>query len=520
MVHAELSARDAASLSARDLDALAESMFWLDRPQASLAVRGRAFTAHVAAGDHAGAAMAAWQLFYDHVLVGEVAPASGWLERARRHAALAEGTVAAGFLAVAESDLAAMNGAAADALTHAERAVTAGQATGHPDLMAMALQAKGRALVSCGRHTEGMAALDEAMVAVINGELAPLFTGWVYCNALSTCHDLADLSRALQWSEAAMRWCADLDAGRLYPGICRLHVVELESLRGSWHRAAEQARMACDELTSHDSRYAGGAHYRIGELHRMTGRPDLAEEAFTRAHQLGHLPQPGLARVRMAQGRVDAAVTALRLALDAAPTAPLQRSELLMALVEAQVAAGDVAAAQATSAELASVAEGIASDYLVALALTAEAMVLLARGDEASACRRAGEAAARFRSLGLAYDEARARAVHGLAARAVGEGDTARLELAAALDVFERLGAEPDVRRLRALLGAAPSSPLSARETEVLRLVARGGTNKQVAAELFVSEHTVARHLSNIYAKLGVVSRAAATSFAYEHALI
>jgi DNA-binding NarL/FixJ family response regulator len=518
-VHAELSARDASSLRAEQLDALAESLFWLDRPDESIAVRGQAFTAHVAAGDHAGAAMAAWQLFYDHVLVGEVAPANGWLERARRHAGQAEGS-AAGFLAVAESDRAAMNGAPVDALTHAERAVAAGQATGHADLMAMALQAKGRALVACGRHADGLAALDEAMVAVINGELAPLFTGWVYCNALSTCHDLADLSRALQWSEAATKWCADLDAGRLYPGICRLHVVELQSLRGSWHTAAEQARVACDELTSHDPRYAGGAHYLIGELHRMTGRLDLAEDAFTRSHQLGRLPQPGLARVRMAQGRPDTAVNALRLALDSVPTGPLQRGELLMALAEALVAAGDLDAAQAASAELASVAGEVASGYLVALSLSTEATVLLAQGDAVTACRRAGEAAARFQALGMVYDEARARAVRGAAASTIDERDTARLELSTALDAFERLGAEPDARRLSALLGEAPPSPLSSRETQVLRLVARGGTNKQVAAELLVSEHTVARHLSNIYTKLGVVSRAAATSFAYEHALI
>jgi ATP/maltotriose-dependent transcriptional regulator MalT len=342
----------------------------------------------------------------------------------------------------------------------------------------------------------------------------------VYCNALSTCHDLADLSRALQWSEAATRWCADLDVGRLYPGICRLHVVELECLRGSWQTAAEQARLACDELTGHDPRYAGGAHYLIGELHRMTGRLDLAEEGFARAHQLGHVPQPGLARVRMAQGRVDAAVNALRLALDAAPGGPLPRGELLMALAEAELAAGDLDAAQAASAELASVASEIASDYLEGLSLTTDASVLLAQGDAVTACHRAGEAAARFRGLGLVYDEARARIVRGRAAAAIDERDTARLELSAALEAFERLGAEPDIRRAIALLGAPPPSPLSSREMEVLRLVARGGTNKQVAAELVVSEHTVARHLSNIYAKLGVVSRAAATSYAYEHALI
>ena len=518
-IHDELARRDLSSLSAVELDRFGESLFWLDRPDDSIAVLGRAFTAHVVDGDHVRAAMAAWQLFYDHALVGETALANGWLERTRHQCAHVEGSVAAGFLAVAESDQAAWAGVLDDAVAHAERAVELGSATADADLMAMALQARGRALVACGRVEEGFAALDEAMVAVVNGELAPLFTGWVFCNALSTCHDLADLSRAVQWSEAATRWCDDLRDGRLYPGICRLHVVELASLRGTWEAAAALAQRACDELTSHDPRYAGEAHYLIGELHRLTGEFDLAEESFTHAHQLGRRPQPGLARVRMSQGRLDAAVKALRLALDAAPSGPLRRAELLVALADAHVAVGDIDAAAAASTALAEVAAEVASDYIGAMALSTEATVLLARGVAVDACRRAGQAIELFQSLNLPYDGARAQAVRGAAARLLNDDDTAQLDFAAALETFRRLGAEPDARHVEALLGVAPASPLSSREIEVLRVVARGATNKEVAAELLVSEHTVARHLSNIYTKLGVGSRSAATAFAYEHSL-
>lgn len=307
-IHDELAQRDPFSLTATELDRLGESLFWLDRPDESIVVLGRAFSVHVADGDHLGAALAAWQLFYDHALVGETALANGWLERARRHAGHVRESVAAGFVAVAESDLARWSGALEDAVRHAEAAVALGDATRDPDLLAMALQVKGRAMVAHGHLDQGIAALDEAMVAVVNGELAPLFTGWVYCSALSTCHDLADLRRASQWADAAMRWCDDLRDGRLYPGICRLHVVELASLRGTWETAATMAQQACDELTSHDPRYAGDGYYLIGELHRMTGQLDLAEDAFSRAHQLGRVPQPGLARVRLAQGRVAAAI--------------------------------------------------------------------------------------------------------------------------------------------------------------------------------------------------------------------
>ncbi|MGI8983267.1 MAG: LuxR C-terminal-related transcriptional regulator [Acidimicrobiales bacterium] len=518
-IHDELTERELSTLSAAELDRLGESLFWLDRPDDSIDVLGKSFGAHVADGDHAGAVMVAWQLYYDHALVGDVALANGWLGRARRHATLVERSAPAGFLAVAESDHAASAGAHEDAVAHAERALELGHSTDDADLVAMALQAKGRALVACGRVDDGMSALEEAMIAAVNGELAPLFTGWVYCNALSTCHDVADLSRAVQWSEAAIRWSNNLRDGRLYRGICRLHVVELESLQGRWDVASRLARQACDDLTSHDPRYAGEAHYLLGELQRMTGHFDLAEEAFTKAYQLGRVPQPGLARVRMAQGRVDSALKGLQLALDADAIAPMRRAQLLTTLAEALIAVADIDAAAATAAQLQLVAREIGSDYLKAVACATEARVLLARNEEVAALRRAGQAVEGFRALGLRYDEARAREVRGMAARMIHQDDAAKLELTSAYDALRSLGAEPDVRRVGALLGAPPS-PLSFREIEVLRLVARGHTNKVVAAELIVSEHTVARHLSNIYTKLGVSSRSAATAFAYEHSLI
>jgi len=502
------------------MDQLGESLFWLDRPDDSIAVLGQAFAAHVADRDHAGAAMAAWQLFYDHALVGEMALGNGWLERARREAGHAEDPVVAGFLAVAESDLAAGAGALEDAVTHAERAVELGRTTGHADLTAMALQAKGRSLVACGRLGDGITALDEAMVAVVNGELTPLFTGWVYCNALSTCHDLADLSRAIEWSDSAMRWCDDLREGRLYPGICRLHVVELATLRGTWPAAAAMAQQACEELTSHDRRFAGEAHYLIGELHRMAGDLDLAEEAFTRAHQLGRVPQPGLARVRLAQGRLDAAINALRLALEHLPLAPLRRTELLAALTEAHLAAADTDAAAAAAAAMTDVAGGSASVYLDAMTRTAEAQVLLARGDAVAACRHAGEAVERFRSLGLPYDEARSREVRGAAARVIDEVDTAQLELTAARGTYQRLGAEPDERRVAALLGEAPTSLLSLREIEVLDCVAQGLSNKEIADELYVTEQTVKNHMTSVLRKLDVNDRVQAVLFAVKNGWI
>ncbi|HET9444430.1 MAG TPA: helix-turn-helix transcriptional regulator, partial [Acidimicrobiales bacterium] len=417
------------------------------------------------------------------------------------------------------------------------RAVLAGRASGHADLSAMALQAKGRLLVEAGRIVEGLALLDEAMVAVVNGELSPLFTGWVYCNVLSACHDLADLRRAGQWSDAAMRWCDQLQDGLLYPGICRLHVVELACLRGHWPVAEAEARRACAELTAHDPRYAGEAFYLAGELRRLAGDLDGAQEAFTHAHQLGRSPQPGLALVRLAQGRGEAAAKALDLALTPGPTSPLRRAQLLAARADVALEAGDGAAARAAADGLRAVARSVASPYLEAAAAATEGVVLLAEGDVTGACERLGAAVDAFRHLGLPYEGARARTGLGRAARAAGDEDTAVLELRAALSAFEDLGAAADAAGARAALGdpvparpavpdraepapAPPGGRLTDRELEVIRLLSRGHTNREIASTLVLSEHTVARHLGNIFAKLGVATRSAATAYAYEHGLV
>ncbi|MBW3651575.1 MAG: LuxR family transcriptional regulator, partial [Actinobacteria bacterium] len=214
-----------------------------------------------------------------------------------------------------------------------------------------------------GQPREGMALLDEAMLAAVNGELAPLFTGWVYCNVLSTCHDVADLRRAGEWNDAAMRWCEQLRDGAFYPGICRLHVVELACLRGTWETAEAEARRACGELTAHDPRFAGEAYYLAGEMRRLVGDLDGAQEAFTQAHQLGRLPQPGLARVRLAQDRPDAAAKGLRLALDAGPSSPLHRAQLLAATAHAELRLGTRDAARAAAAELVSIAGTVDSPW-------------------------------------------------------------------------------------------------------------------------------------------------------------
>lgn len=485
-------------------------------------MRRDAYAAHVAAGDAHASAMVAWQLYHDHALVGEQAVAGGWLERARQHVGSRDGSVADGFVAIAEADHAQAQGQLDTALAQAERAVAVGRATGDRDLLAMALQTQGRLLVACHRVPEGMALLDEAMVAVINGELRPLFTGWVYCAVLGVCHDVADLRRAAEWTDAALRWCARLNDGVLYPGLCRIHRVELACLTGAWDTAEDEARRACDELLAHDPRYAGEAFYLAAELARLRGDLDTAEAGFRRAHELGREPQPGLALVWLAQGRAAAAVAALRLALEPGPSAALMRSGLLGALVEAELAVGEVDLAEAAASELATVAQRSASPYLDATAAARQGLVRLARDDVPAALAQLRRARALLQELTMPYEAARVQVAVGMALRRAGDADTAMLELQAGQATFERLGAAWDADRARRVRegGVSAAGPLSPREVEVLRLVAQGKTNRQIAVALVISEHTVARHLSNIFTKLGVTSRAAATAYAYERHLV
>jgi tetratricopeptide (TPR) repeat protein len=411
--HERLASRERASLTAGELDALAEALFWLDRPGESVTVRRDAYAAHVAAGNRAGAATAAWQLYYEHALVGELAVASGWLERARDHAGARDGSPVDGFVAVAEADRAHLDGRLDEALGHAERAVGVGRATGDRDLLAMALQTHGRLLVALGRVAEGVALLDEAMVAVVNSELSPLFTGWVYCAVLGVCHDIADLRRAAEWTDAALRWCDTVNQGLLYPGLCRVHRVELACLSGAWDTAETEARRACDELLAHDPRYAGEAVYLAAELARLRGDLDTAEDGFRRAHELGREPHPGLALVWLAQGRGPAAAAALRLALQPGPSAPLARAGLLAALVEAELASGDRDRAEVATRELAAVAEHTGSPYLQATAACRQGLVRLAHDDIDQALVHLRRARAVLQELAMPYEAARRRPGRG-----------------------------------------------------------------------------------------------------------
>ena len=418
--------------------------------------------------------------------------------------------------------LEAMGEYAAAAATGAEIAVAA-ERFGDGDLLALAFHAQGQFLVLDGRVAEGMRLLDEAMLAVVGGDLSPIPTGIIYCGVITGCETACEVRRAHKWTEALTRWCDGQPDMLAFTGRCRVHRAELMQLRGAWESALGEAQLAADRCErASNPAVAAIAAYRRGEIHRLRGDLTAAEQAYRDVTREGGEPQPGLALLRIAQDQAPAAAAMLRRALGETPEAH-RRVRLLPAAIEALLAVGELDEAAAAAAELETLAERIGTDFLGAVAAQARGAVALAAGDPAAALAALRRSSALWRELDAPYDAARACELIGLACRVLGDEETGTRQLETAHAAFIALGAAPDAARLASLNRArslAAHHGLSARELEVLRLVARGSTNRAIAAELVLSERTVDRHVSNILAKLRVSGRAAATAYAYEHRLL
>ena len=478
----------------------------------------RCYRSHVDAGDSARAARSAFWLALSSLLQGQAGPATGWLARARRLIASPD-CVEQGYvlLPVAEQHLA--EGKAQAAQTLASSACEIGLRFNDVDLITCARHLQGRALVQQGQIREGLALLDEAMLAVVAEELSPMMTGLMYCSVIDACRQVCALSRAREWTAAFARWCEQQPDMLAFTGPCLVHRAEILTLQGSWPDAMSEAARACDRSARANRRPPAGAFYQQGEIHRLRGHFKAAEDAYLHASQLGGEPQPGLALLRMAQGRLDMARAAISRAMDAA-TDPTARTKLLPAYIQIMLAAGDIQHARRACGELQALADQIGTDALRALADHATGAVELADGDAGAAAALVRRAFDRWQQLEAPYEAARARMLLGLACRALGDTDTASLEFRAARGVFQQLDAAPDLARLDAMESAERQPHvLSHRELQVLRLIAAGNTNKNIARELSLSERTVDRHVSNILGKLNVSSRTAAITYAYDHKL-
>jgi DNA-binding NarL/FixJ family response regulator len=375
-------------------------------------------------------------------------------------------------------------------------------------------------LVNLGRVADGLRLVDELLVVAAEGRLSPVVTGIAYCNTIAYCVDACAFDHAREWTEALTRWCEGQPQMEEHFGFCLVHRAELHQLSGSWPTALEESQRA---VASHSAGQLnqlvrGKAAYVQGELRRLEGDLLDAERLFREANELGYEPQPGLALLRLAQGKRDAAAAAIRRAIGES-TRAVRRVRLLPAYVEITLAVGELDRADAAVAELAEMAPAFGA-AVTAMASCAKGALLLARDEPHEALTSLRLGMQTWQQLEAPYEAARARVLIGLACRAVGDQDTAGLELDMARAAFAHLGAEPDRARVAALDGSLGTDDgLTPREVEVLQCLASGSSNAEIAATLFISEHTVARHLQNIFGKLGVSTRTAAAAYAFEHHL-
>ena len=451
----------------------------------------------------------AWMLY----LGAEHARAAGWLARARTIAEEHEVDEAVAMLpATLEARHLVETNRLEEALELAGTAVAAGRRLGAPDLHVLGLLAASMALIRMGRGGEALPRLDEAMATVEADELTPTVAGLAYCAVLAACLSLHDVRRAAEWTTALTDWCQTQSGLVPYRGQCLVHRTQVLTLEGAWPDADAQGRLACASLAGPPQ---GDAWYHLGELMRLRGDVAGAEDAYRRANAAGRQPEPGLAMLRLAQGRSDAAAAATRRLVD--EPGRLDRPDVLIAHVETMVAVDDLEAAARAAQELADLAETLSSAVLAGHAAAAKGTVALASGRPGDALVCLRTALHHFTDLGLPYLAARSRARMAQALDRLGDPTAAGYERDAAGEAFRALGATVDA----AALGVEPDRPdgLTAREVEVIRLVATGRSNRAIAEELFLSEKTVARHLANIYTKLGIASRSAATAYAYDHGL-
>lgn len=509
-------------LGADDLELLATASYMVGRDDAYVRALERAHHEHLDAGKALRAARCAFWAGLCLLFRGETGRANGWFGRARRLIEREGGDcVERGYLLIPELKEHEGRGAFDAVYSTATAAAQIAERHRDGDLHAMAVHEQGRALVRLGRVGEGLGLLDEVMVAVTAGELSPIVTGLMYCSVIDGCREAHALRRAREWTMALSQWCEEQPEMVSFTGRCLIHRAEIMQLRGSWADAlveAERARQRSEQGANPGA--AGEALYRQGEVHRVRGELAAAEDAYRGASRCGREPQPGLALLRLAQGQADAAAAATR-RLAGETAAAVERVAVLPAHVEVMLAVGALDEARAAGRELAAIAAGFESELLTAVAAQARGAVELAGGDAGAALVPLRQGLQALRGLDVPYETARARVLVALACRALGDEDSATFELDGAREVFERLGAAPDVSTVDALAGGGVDTHgLTARELDVLRLVAAGETNKAIAARLVISERTVDRHVSNILAKVGVPSRSAATAYAYEHDLI
>ncbi|MEP6624119.1 MAG: LuxR C-terminal-related transcriptional regulator [Acidimicrobiia bacterium] len=501
------------------LDARAEAAWWLGRMDECISTREAAYALYDSASEPRAAAQCAVRLWEHYSFKAQPNIGGAWLRRARQRIGDDTECVTYGNVVLREIEVAHGHGDLEGATARTHEIIQLGRRLDATDLEAEALQTLGRILIDQGEPRVGLEHLDEAMLFAVEGRLGPYSTGKVYCSLISACEELGDHRRATEWTDATARW-SERHPFAVFPGLCRVHRAWALQCRGEWTRAEQEVLRACEELVGVSPSHAAVGFVELGEVRRRLGDLGGAEESFREAEALTGRSQPGLALLRLAQGRLDAATAIITRALEEETWNRLARAKLLPARVQIAVAAGDFTTARGAAVELQSIAEDFDSAALRAASALAYGRLILAEGDANEAGAQLRQALDRWQELDVPYEVATARLLLGQACRIAGDEDGAIGSFAAAETIFEHLGASLDVRATRDLhQDHAFPDGITDREAEVLQLVASGRSNKEIAATLFLSERTVARHLSNIFTKTGVSSRSAATAYAFEHGL-
>jgi DNA-binding CsgD family transcriptional regulator/tetratricopeptide (TPR) repeat protein len=509
-------------LAADDLERLAVAAFLIGRDELAIESMARAHDAYAATSATARASRCAFWLGVWHGERGDRAQANGWFVRGERMLTAAPTlSPERGLLLVPVALRLAAGGDFAGALARFDEAERIGERCGDDDLRTLARQGRGRALLHLGRADEAFDHLDEAMLTVTRSGVSPIVVGIVFCSVLDACREVSDVRRAKEWTSALAVWCDGQPDLVPFRGPCLVHRAEVLRHAGDWDSAMIDCERACGWLVGPPARPGLGAAFaQHGDLLRLRGRLDEAEEAYGQARANGASMQPGLALLHVARGRPDEAVRALEHELDIVAD-PVRRMRLLPAYVEAAVAARAPERAAAAAEEIARLAESLGTPFLGAVAERARAAAALAVGDATAALAFARGAAEAFAAIDLPYEAACAELLEARAYRALHDQVAAVRLLRSVRDVFARLGAAAALDEVAAIEGGArdPVHDLTSREAEVLRVVATGASNRAVANRLGISERTVERHLSSVFAKLGVRSRTEAAAFAFDHDL-
>ena len=532
--YTQLSAADEGSpLGARDLELLAVSAYLVGEDEPSIAAWTRAHHGYVRAQNAARAARCTFWLVLELLSTGEWARAGGWLATAQRllnegrHDCPERGLL---FVLLARSRFRERDDAAAYVLS--EQAAELADRFDDPELKVFGRLALGQARAKKGEADAAAALFDEVMVAVTTSDVSPIAVGVVYCAVIEACYAILDVARAREWTAALSQWCGTQPDLVPFRGHCLVHRAETMRLGGAWSRALDEAGQVCRRVSAFDDAgdvsYSslrgypiGAAFYELAEIQRMRGKFVEAEEAYRQASHHGRLPEPGLALLRLAQGRVQAAEAAIRRVLDQ-PQKRLARVSVLVACIEIMIPARDLAMARTAAEELSAMAGEIGTPFLRALSAHARGTLLLAEREPRAALDVLRAAWMEWQALDIPYEAARARVLMGLACRELGDHDAADLEFDAARCVFLRLDAAPDLAQVQRLLSSSSAGrgSLTPRELQVMKLLAAGRSNRAIARELTISERTVDRHVSNILTKLDLPSRSAATAYAWQHGLV